>query len=106
MLMLAPVQSFDSTSTIGNIRIIDKRFKTETGLGVSSTFKDILSNYDISRIENTLDAAVVFIDKINAYVTIDKKNLSEKFQNNTSTSIEISDIPETAPIKYFWIGWE
>lgn len=106
LLMLAPVQSFDSTSTIGNIRIIDIRFKTESGLGVSSTFKDILSNYDISRIENTLDAAVIFIDKINAYVTIDKKNLSKKFQNNTSMNIEISDIPETAPIKYFWIGWE
>jgi hypothetical protein len=106
MLLLDPVQSFDSTSTIGNIRIIDGRYQTELGLGVNSSFKDIMSNYDISRIENTLDAAVVFIDKINAYVTFDKENLPGKFQNNTNMNIEVSDIPETAPIEYFWIGWE
>ena len=100
LLHLAPSEEFDS------IRIIDDRYKTEKGLTVKSTFKDIQEFYPISRIENTLSSAVIFIDEINAYVTIDKKQLPSKLQFDTSTKIEASQIPDNAVIKQFWVGWE
>lgn len=106
MLLLEPVQAFDSTSTIGFIRVMDPRFKTAKGLNTESTFKDIVKNYNISRIENTLSAAVVFIDDLNIYVTIDKKQLPAELRYDTRARIQASQIPDDARIKYFMIDWD
>ena len=106
MLLLEPVQAFDSTSTVGFIQVLDPRFKTAKGLGPESTFKDIVKNYNISRIENTLSAAVIFIDDLNIYVTIDKKQLPVELRYDTQTRIQASQIPDDAKIKYFMIDWD
>lgn len=106
MLLLEPVQAFDSTSTVGFIQVLDPRFKTAKGLGPGSTFKDIVKNYKISRIENTLSAAVIFIDDINVYVTVDKKQLPVELRYDTQSKIQASQIPDDAQIKYFMIDWD
>ena len=106
MLLLEPVQAFDSTSTIGFIQVLDPRFKTAKGLSTKSTFKDIVKNYNISRIENTLSAAVIFIDDLNIYVTIDKKQLPAELRYDTQMRIQASQIPDDARIKYFMIDWD
>jgi uncharacterized protein YerC len=106
LLLLEPVQAFDSTSTVGFIQVLDPRFKTAKGLGKESTFKDIVENYNISRIENTLSAAVIFIDEINVYVTIDKKQLPAELRYDTQSRIQASQIPDEAKIKYFMIDWD
>lgn len=106
MLLLEPVQAFDSTSTIGYIQIMDPRFQTIKGLGTQSTFKDIVENYSISRIENTLSAAVIFIDDINIYITIDKKELPAELRYDTETKIQASQIPDDAKFKFFMISWD
>ncbi|WP_029037167.1 hypothetical protein [Salinimicrobium xinjiangense] len=106
LLLLEPVQAFDSTSTIGFIQVMDPRYKTAKGLGKESTFKDIVENYNISRIENTLSAAVIFIDDLNVYVTIDKKQLPVELRYDTQSRIHASQIPDDARIKYFMIDWD
>lgn len=106
MLLLEPVQAFDSTSTVGFIQVLDPRYKTAKGLGKESTFKDIVENYNISRIENTLSAAVIFIDDLNVYVTIDKKQLPVELRYDTQSRIHASQIPDDAKIKYFMIDWD
>lgn len=106
LLLMEPVQAFDSTSTVGFIQVLDPRYKTAKGLGTESTFKDIVENYNISRIENTLSAAVVFIDELNIYVTIDKKQLPVELRYDTQTRIQASQIPDDAKIKYFMVDWD
>ncbi|WP_423818197.1 hypothetical protein V5739_10980 [Salinimicrobium sp. TIG7-5_MAKvit] len=106
LLLIEPVQAFDSTSTIGFIQVLDPRYKTAKGLGKESTFQDIVQNYDISRIENTLSAAVIFIDELNVYVTIDKKQLPVELRYDTQTRIQASQIPDDAKIKYFMVDWD
>lgn len=106
LLILDPAKEFDSTSTIGNIQIKDKRYKTSEGLTVESTFKDITTHYKISRIENTLRTAVIFLDEIDSYITIDKKYIKGDARYNTDIPIEPSQIPDDAKIKHFWIGWK
>ncbi len=106
LLVLEPVQAFDSTSTIGFVQVLDPRFKTSRGLSTQSTFKDIMENYNISRIENTLSAAVIFLDDINVYVTIDKKQLPAELRYDTETRIQATQIPDDARIKYFMIDWD
>lgn len=105
LLELEPLQEFDSTSTIGYIRVLDPRYETKEGLNVKSTFKDIIEHYNISRIENTINAAVVFLDEINAYVTIDKSQLPPSLRYDTDSKIMASQIPDDAKFKYFMIYW-
>jgi hypothetical protein len=105
LMSLEPLQEFDSTSTIGYIRILDPRFETKHGLSIKSTFKDIVENYNISRIENTINSAVVFLDEINAYITIDKNQLPTNLRYDTDSKIMASQIPDDAKIKYFMIYW-
>ncbi len=105
LLILEPIQQFDSTSTIGYIQILDPRFETAKGLNTESTFGDIVKNYSISRIENTLNSAVVFIDELNLYLTIDKKDLPADLRYDTGTRIHESQIPDNAKIKHFMISW-
>jgi hypothetical protein len=105
LLILEPVQQFDSTSTVGYIRILDSRFETSKGLSTKSTFGDVVEKYSISRIENTLNSAVVFIDELNLYLTIDKKELPASLRYDTDTRITASQIPDGAKIKYFMVSW-
>jgi hypothetical protein len=105
LLILEPVQQFDSTSTVGYIQVLDPRFETIKGLNTESTFGEVVKNYSISRIENTLNSAVVFIDELNMYLTIDKKELPSSLRFDTDTRINASQIPDEAKIKYFMISW-
>lgn len=105
LLTLTPQVVQDSTSTIETIKILDSRFKTTKGLTKSSTFGDIKNNYKISSIQNTLKNIVVFINEINAFITIDKKELPAELQFDMNAKIEAIQIPEKAKIKYFMIGW-
>lgn len=104
MFRLQPKKSFDSTSTIGSIQVIDTLFQTKEGLGRGSEFKVVKTNYDISRIENTGRTATVFIDELNIYVTIDKKDILEPTQ--MGTKIKTSQIKDNAKIRHIWLDWE
>ena len=105
LLILEPIQQFDSTSTVGYIQIMDTRFQTAKGLNRASTFGDVVENYEISRIENTLNSAVVFIDELNLYLTIDKKELPSSLRYDTDSKISASQIPDDAKIKYLMVSW-
>lgn len=105
LLVLTPKTFKDSTSTIETIKIIDARYKTAKGLNSTSTYGDIKNNYKISSIQNTLRNVVVFVNEIDAFFTIDKKELPAELQFNPSAQIEAIQIPEKAKIKYFMIGW-
>ena len=84
---------------------MDSKFKTKKGLTINSTFADIQNNYKISNIQNTLRNVVVFVNDINAFFTIDKKELPAELQFDASAKIEAIQIPGQAKIKYFMIGW-
>ncbi|WP_299889943.1 hypothetical protein [uncultured Lacinutrix sp.] len=105
LLSLSPKQALDSTATIGTVKIIDSRFKTEKGINTLSTFGDIKANCKISSIENTLRNVVIFVNDNNTYFTIDKKELPGELRFDMSKKIEALNIPDAAKIKFFMIGW-
>lgn len=103
LLRLKPRVAFDSTSTIASVEVIDSRFQTEDGLRVGANFDLLKKNYKISRIENILGAVLVFVDEMNIYVSIDKKEiLNPKELGNT---IKLSQIKNDAKIKHLWLTW-
>lgn len=105
LLSLSPKQALDSTSTIGTVKIIDSRYKTIKGLNTLSTFGEIKEHYKISSIENTLRNIVVFVNENNTYFTIDKQELPSNLRFDMSKTIEAIQIPDSAKIKFFMIGW-
>lgn len=104
LLLLTPI-SADSTATIEVVQIMDARYKTEKGLNMLSTFKDIDENYTISSIDNLLRSVVISVKEIDASFTIDKEQLPGNVRFNMNSKIEASQIPDHAKIKYFMIHW-
>ncbi len=104
LLSLTP--SKDSVPTIENIRIYDPRFKTEKGVTINSTFKEIKDNYTIKKIITTINNVVILLKDSPVYFTIDKQQLPASLRYNSSVNIEEVQIPDTAKIKYMWMAWE
>lgn len=104
LLRLQPSKAFDSTSTISSIQVIDTIFQTKEGLGRGSNFEILRSNYDISRIENTGRTATIFLDELNIYVTVDKKDIREPTQ--MGAKIKTSQIKDKAKIRHLWVDWD
>lgn len=105
LLALTPKQALDSTATIGSVRILDARYKTNKNLAVVSTFKDIKDHYKISRISNLINSIVIGVDAINASFTIDKKELPANLRFDMDLKFESTHIPDNAKVKYFFINW-
>ncbi|MEA1785841.1 hypothetical protein U1E44_07045 [Arenibacter sp. GZD96] len=103
LLTLTP--STDSIPKVENIRIFDPRYKTEKGVGLHSTFKDIKTHYNIKKIVTALNNVVVFVKGSDVYFTIDKQELPASLRYASSVTIEEVQIPDAAKIKYLMVGW-
>ncbi len=104
LMLILPVKG-GSGSTIKSVKIFDERYKTDKGIGLSSTFKDLSTKYTIKRIENLIDLVVIFVNESDAYFTIDKKYLAGELMFNTRDKIEKTQIPDNTPLKYFMVEW-
>jgi len=101
LLEIVPVQQNDSTSKLKSIQIFDSNFRTNKGIGLLSTFKEINSTYIINKVETTLTSATLYIDELNATIAIDKEELGlSKFSRE---EIALDQIPDVSKIKYFTI---
>lgn len=97
LLTIIPKNEQDSTSTIENIQIFDKNYKTVKGLNIKGVFKDIVDNYTVNKVQSTFSTAVLFVDELNATITIDKKELGIK--DFGTQKIKLEQIPDLAKIK-------
>ncbi len=105
LLVLTPSEALDSTAVITNIRVMDKRYKTAKNISISSTFRDIQKAYKINRIDNLINSINLNVNEINAYFTVDKKELPSNLRFDLKARIEAAQIPDGAKIKYFMIHW-
>ena len=97
LLTIIPETEQDSSSTIENIQIFDKNYKTVKGLNIKGVFKDIVDNYTVNKVQSTFSTAVLFVDELNATITIDKKELGIK--DFGTQKIKLEQIPDLAKIK-------
>jgi hypothetical protein len=100
-LTIIPKEQLDSTSTIKSIQIFDERFKTELGLSLASPFEEINLNNNIAKIETSLNSAILFIDELNATITLDKEELG--LRSFSTQKVNLEQIPGLAKIKSYII---
>jgi len=106
LLSISPITNNDPDALISNFQFFDPRYKTDKGLNLSSTFKDIKTNYKISNIETTISTVVLFLEDSDLFINIDKKELPENLRYNPNLEIDITNIPDDAKIKYFMLSWK
>jgi hypothetical protein len=104
LLELGP-SSNETDATVNYIRVYDERYTTNGGVTTKSTFKDILDGYTIKRVDNLISTVVVLVEDSDVFFTIDKKHLPSELMFETKSKIELSQIPDEAPIKYVQISW-
>lgn len=97
LLTIIPQEQLDSTSTIKSVEIFDDRFKTKTGLNIKSLFQGINANNNISKVETSFLSATLFIDDLNATISIDKEDLGLK--EFSTQKVSKDQIPDLAKIK-------
>ena len=106
LVSISPVTNNDPDALISNFQFFDPRYKTDKGLNLSSTFKDIKANYKISNIETTISTVVIFLEDSDLFINIDKNELPENFRYNPNLVIDVTNIPDEAKIKYFMLSWK
>ena len=97
LLTIVPKEQLDSLSTIKSIEIFDARFKTTSGLNINSSFQEINANNIISKVESSFLSATLFIDDLNATISLDKEDLGLK--DFSTQKVTIEQIPDLAKIK-------
>lgn len=103
-LIFNPRWQNDSIKGLDLVKIYSSRFSTEKGISTISTFRDIADTYSIEKIEPSFSAAILFIDEINATISLDKKDLGlDEFNMN---DIRQDQIPDDASIKYMTLWFE
>ncbi|MCX2720633.1 hypothetical protein [Lentiprolixibacter aurantiacus] len=104
--LLSITSNSDSIPGIGNIRIHDRRYVTDNGIGLASTFKDIKEQYEIKKVVTSLSNVVVFVKNHDLYFTIDREELPASLRYTRDVNIEAVQIPDKAALKYLMIAWE
>ncbi len=101
LLTITPKEQLDSTSTIKSIEIFDERYKTTSGINIKSTFQEINANTNVNKVESSFSSATLFIDDLNATITIDNEDLGLK--EFSTQKVTKDQIPDLAKIKSFTI---
>lgn len=104
LLTITPQEPLDSLSTIRFIDIFDEKYKTKDGLGLGSTFQEIDLLTTINKIEATFTKAIIYLDNINATMTLDKGDLGIKTIN--TNEILKGQIPDLVKPKTFVIWFD
>ncbi|MCP4883261.1 MAG: hypothetical protein GY908_05685 [Flavobacteriales bacterium] len=96
-LIFLPKFQNDSINGLELVKIYAGQYTTEKGISTGSTFKDIVDNYSIDKIEPSFSAAILFIDELNATISLNKQDLNlDEFDMR---KINQGQIPDEASIK-------
>ena len=94
----------DSIKELELVKIFSPTYSTEKGISTASTFKDIAGQYSIDDIEPSFSSAILFIDELNATISLDKKDL--KIDEFDMREIREDQIPDLASIMYITLWFE
>lgn len=105
-LLLTLTPSADSIPKIENVRFEDARFKTEKGVHINSSFKDVKNAYTIKKVITSMNNILILVKESEVYFTISKEELPSSLRYASSVNIDAVQIPDTAKIKYMMLGWD
>ena len=94
----------DSIKGLELVKIYSDGYLTEKGISTASTFGEVSGNYTINKIEPSFSAAILFVDEINATISLNKSDLNlDEFDMRP---IREDQIPDEASINYITLWFE
>lgn len=105
LLTITPKEPLDSLSTIRLVEIHDSKYATKKGgVGLNSKFEEINMAMNISKLEATFTKVVLYLDELNATMTLDKTDLGIKtIQTN---DVQLEQIPNLVKPKSFIVWFD
>lgn len=104
LLSIFPKMSEDSLHLIERIHIYSPNYKTEKGISVASTYRDVAANYSFDKIDPTFTSAIIYLDEINGTIVLDKSDLG--LAEDDLNKIQKEQIPDHARIKYLTVWFD
>ncbi|MCF6279762.1 MAG: hypothetical protein L3J14_05380 [Flavobacteriaceae bacterium] len=104
LLTIVPRVQHDSTSKIKYVEIMDSQFKTEKGLALHTPFKEINFHYMINKVETSLSSATLYIDELNATISMRKKDIGVNLFD--TSKVKLDQIPDMTKINHFTIWFD
>ncbi len=94
----------DSLKALEHVKIYSPEYSTEKGISTASTFEEVRVQYSIDDIEPSFSSAILFIDELNATISLNKKDLNiDEFDMR---DIREDQIPDLASILYITLWFE
>lgn len=78
LLSISPINPLDSISKIKTVTVFGDIYKTEAGVGISSTFKEVNIHHNIEKLNASFQLVTVFVKDINATFTMEKQVVGVK----------------------------
>lgn len=104
LLTLTPKEPLDSLSTIRIVDIHDGIYTTIDGIGLNSKFEEINLAMNITKIESTFTRVVLYLDQLNATMTLNKLDLGIKtIQTN---DVQLEQIPNLVKPQSFVVWFD
>ena len=106
LLTITPNEQENLNSTINRVLVGDKRFRTSKGIGLSSKYSELIKSYSVTEYSADIEAIILTVPELNAWFSINKKQLLDNWWNENRNQIDASRIPPTATLNTFVISWE
>lgn len=104
LVTIVPKKQHDSTSQIKYVEVMDSQFKTEKDVSLQTPFKEINLNYMINKVETSLSSATLYIDELNATLSLRKKDIG--VNEYSQQKVVLEQIPDLAKINHFTIWFD
>lgn len=105
LLSITPYTANDPSSKIAYVQIRDARFKTEKGITMNSTIKEIATAYKLGSIDLVIDDVQVRVDEQNFHFTIGASNLPDALKFDPTITVDKNMIPDNATPEYVFVSW-
>lgn len=105
VLTITPKNGSIHNDQIERVLILDKRFMTELDVGLGSKYGTIIKNYPAVEASPDISSIIFILDEISAWMSIDKKQLSDNWWDKENNRINNNGIPLDSKIRSFVIWW-
>ena len=101
LLTLLIENTTDSTASIQSVQVFSSIYISNKDISLSSSFKDLNEQYEISKVESMITSASVYVEDLNASFIIANKDLGLlEFSTN---KISIDHILDNASFRYITV---
>lgn len=105
VLTITPREKDNLKELIVRVAIVDQRFTTTLNVGLDTSYGMIHKMYPNLTVTPDIGSVVISLDDINAWMSIDKKQLPDDWWDEKNKRVNLHKIPLNAKIQSFGVEW-